>query len=82
MREIPTPEKIPISALQHWLYCPRQCALIHLQQAWAETNSPPKDASCTKTPSTVGMYRENHIRITRGMAVASEKLALTGQCDS
>ena len=27
---------LPLSALQHWLYCPRQCGLIHLEQAWAE----------------------------------------------
>ena len=27
---------IPLSALQHWLYCPRQCALIHNEQVWAE----------------------------------------------
>lgn len=26
----------PLSALQHLLYCPRQCALIHLEQSWAE----------------------------------------------
>ena len=29
-------EPIPISALQHWVYCPRQCALIHLERIWAE----------------------------------------------
>lgn len=27
---------IPLSALQHYLYCPRQCALIHLEQQWAD----------------------------------------------
>ncbi len=27
---------IPLSALQHFLYCPRQCALIHVEQAWSE----------------------------------------------
>jgi len=27
---------LPISALQHLLYCERQCALIHLEQAWSE----------------------------------------------
>ena len=27
---------IPLSALQHFLYCPRQCALIHNEQVWAE----------------------------------------------
>ena len=27
---------VPISALQHMLYCPRQCALIHLDRQWAD----------------------------------------------
>lgn len=27
---------VPISALQHLLFCERQCALIHLEQVWAE----------------------------------------------
>jgi CRISPR-associated exonuclease Cas4 len=27
---------IPLSALQHYLYCPRQCALIHVERLWAE----------------------------------------------
>ena len=27
---------IPISALQHWCYCQRQCALIHQEQVFAE----------------------------------------------
>jgi len=27
---------IPLSALQHYLYCPRQCALIHVERLWVE----------------------------------------------
>lgn len=27
---------IPVSALQHFVYCPRQCALIHLERVWEE----------------------------------------------
>src|SRR4051794_14316250 len=27
---------VMISALEHWSYCPRQCALIHVEQAWDE----------------------------------------------
>lgn len=27
---------VPLAALQHYLYCPRQCALIHLECAWEE----------------------------------------------
>ena len=26
----------PLSALQHWLFCRRQCALIHVEQSWSE----------------------------------------------
>lgn len=29
-------DPIPISALQHYVFCPRQCALIHIEGAWAE----------------------------------------------
>jgi CRISPR-associated exonuclease Cas4 len=29
-------ELLPISALQHLLYCERQCALIHVERLWAE----------------------------------------------
>ena len=28
------PDPLPLSALQHWAYCPRQCGLIHLEQAF------------------------------------------------
>lgn len=27
---------IPLAALQHFAFCPRQCALIHLEQLWEE----------------------------------------------
>ena len=27
---------LPLSALQHFLFCRRQCALIHVEQAWVE----------------------------------------------
>ena len=29
-------DPITLSALQHWCYCPRQCALIHVEQVFAE----------------------------------------------
>ena len=28
---------IMISALQHYVFCPRQCALIHIEQIWSES---------------------------------------------
>jgi len=29
-------DPVALSALQHWVYCPRQCGLIHLDQAFAD----------------------------------------------
>jgi CRISPR-associated exonuclease Cas4 len=29
---------LALSALQHYAYCPRQCALIHTEQVWADNH--------------------------------------------
>jgi len=34
------PDPVPLSALQHWQYCPRQCGLIHLEQVFGDTLPP------------------------------------------
>jgi four helix bundle protein len=72
---------VPISALQHWLYCPRQCALIHLDQAWAE-NYLTADGRVLHVKAHTGPDESRAgIRTTRGMSVRSLRLGLSGQCD-
>ena len=39
MTDEPVDNLIMISALQHYVFCPRQCALIHIEQTWAESGS-------------------------------------------
>lgn len=75
------PDKIPISALQHWLYCPRQCALIHLERAWAENKFTAEGRVMHENAHSGDDESRGDVRITRGMAVASARLGLTGQCD-
>lgn len=72
---------IPISALQHWLYCPRQCALIHLEQAWAENQFTAEGRVMHEKAHEGADETKAGVRITRGMPVVSQKLGLTGQCD-
>jgi CRISPR-associated exonuclease Cas4 len=72
---------IPISALQHWLYCPRQCALIHLEQAWAENKFTAEGRVMHENAHEGADETRAGVRITRGMPVMSEVLGLTGQCD-
>jgi CRISPR-associated exonuclease Cas4 len=72
---------LPISALQHWLLCPRQCALIHLEQAWAE-NDLTADGRLLHEKAHDGPDESRAgIRTTRGMSVRSLRLGLSGECD-
>jgi CRISPR-associated exonuclease Cas4 len=72
---------VPISALQHWQHCPRQCALIHLEQAWAE-NEFTAEGRVMHENAHEGEDENRHgLRITRGMPVRSLELGLSGQCD-
>ena len=72
---------IPISALQHWLYCPRQCALIHVEQAWAENKFTAEGRVMHENAHEGADETKAGVRITRGMPVTSRTLGLTGQCD-
>lgn len=72
---------LPISALQHLLFCERQTALIHIERLWednrftAEGNVLHKKADAAKSETRDG------IRITRGLPVHSFRLGLFGVCD-
>lgn len=72
---------LPISALQHMLFCPRQCALIHLEQVWSE-NKFTVEGNLMHERAHHGPDESRHgIRITRGMPVRSLYYGLSGQCD-
>ena len=74
-------EMLPISALQHLLFCPRQCALIHLEQAWAE-NYLTADGRVLHEKAHDGPDESRAgIRTTRGMSLRSLRPGLSGQCD-
>jgi CRISPR-associated exonuclease Cas4 len=72
---------LPLSALQHWLYCPRQCGLIHLEQAWAENKFTAEGQVLHKKAHDGQDECKAGVRITRSMAVRSLVLGLSGQCD-
>jgi len=74
-------DALAISALQHLLYCERQCALIHVEQVWAE-NQFTAEGQLLHTKAHDGPDETRAgVRITRGLRVVSEKLGLSGQCD-
>ncbi len=72
---------IALSALQHWLYCPRQCALIHLEQAWTENRFTAEGKVMHERAHDGPDESRPGVRITRGLPVRSLVLGISGQCD-
>jgi CRISPR-associated exonuclease Cas4 len=63
------------------LYCPRQCALIHVERVWAENFSTAEgNALHEKAHSGLGETRPG-VRISRGLPVWSDAHGLRGVCD-
>jgi CRISPR-associated exonuclease Cas4 len=72
---------IPISALQHYVYCPRQCALIHLEQVWDEnlyTLRGRRAHEGVDVPE--GMVREG-VWVEYALPIWSERLGVVGRAD-
>ncbi|HRQ65113.1 MAG TPA: CRISPR-associated protein Cas4 [Xanthomonadaceae bacterium] len=70
-----------MSALQHWSYCPRQCALIHVEQAFAENLFTARGRAVHALVDEPGAERQGTVRIERGMPLWSDTLCLIGKAD-
>lgn len=74
-------DPIPISALQHWCYCPRQCGLIHLEQAFAENVFTLRGQALHATVDKPGMETRAGLRVERALPIWHEDLGLIGKAD-
>jgi CRISPR-associated exonuclease Cas4 len=72
---------VPISALEHWSYCPRQCALIHLEAAWDENLFTLQGRKAHERADEPMTRTERGVRVERALPVWSEVHGLVGKCD-
>lgn len=72
---------LPISALQHLHFCPRQCALIHLEQSWVENRYTAEGRMLHERPDKGKGERRGKIKIERDLALRSFRLGLVGKAD-
>lgn len=72
---------LPISALQHLLFCQRQCALIHIEQVWSDNLFTAEGNLLHERTHEGPDESRPGVRITRGIPVRSLSLGLSGQCD-
>ena len=76
-----TPDPISLSALQHWSYCPRQCALIHLEQAFAENVHTLRGQAVHARVDEPGLETRAGCKLERALPLWSEHLGLIGKAD-
>ncbi len=74
-------EPIPLSALQHWAYCPRQCALIHQEQAFEENVHTARGQAVHHLVDQPGYEVKAGVKIERALPLWSERLGLIGKAD-
>lgn len=74
---------LQLSGLQHFVFCRRQWALIHIENLWAE-NYRTADGTVMHENVHNTAYRESRgeRKIARGMYVHSARLGISGQCDA
>ncbi len=74
--------KLPsIIPLQHYSYCPRQCALIHVEQAFDENVHTMRGNAAHQRVDEPGFESFEGVRSEKALPVWSERLGLIGKCD-
>lgn len=75
-------EYLMLSGIQHFVFCRRQWALIHIEQQWEE-NLRTVDGNIMHRNAHDSSFNEKRgdVIISRSMAVSSSKLGLSGECD-
>jgi len=72
---------VMLSALQHYVYCPRQCALIHIEQVWDENLFTLRGQRVHDKVDIPDSEIHEGMRIERSLPLWSHKLGLTGIAD-
>ncbi len=71
-----------LSGIQHFVFCKRQWALIHIEQQWHENlRTIEGEILHKKAHDTALKEKRGDLIISRGMPIYSRTLGLTGACD-
>lgn len=74
-------ELLPISALQHLVFCERQWALIHLEQLWSENRLTAEGRILHDRAHAGDSESRGDLRIARGLRIHSLRLGISGIAD-
>ena len=74
-------ERIMISALEHYAYCPRQCALIHVEQTYEENVFTLRGNRAHERVDEAAAEERAGVRVERALPLYSDRLGLVGRAD-
>ena len=74
-------DPIPVSALEHYAYCPRQCALIHVEQVWSENIYTMRGRDVHERVHDESSHDTAGVRQERSLPIWCRRLGLTGKGD-
>ncbi len=72
---------VPLSALQHYAFCPRQCALIHLEQVWTENAYTVEGRILHETAHSGESRMRDGLRQVTDLPLRSQALGVSGRAD-
>jgi CRISPR-associated exonuclease Cas4 len=72
---------IQLSSLQHYVFCPRQCGLIHVEGAWDENVYTVRGNILHEKVDTDTYETRGALKTVRGLKIHSFRLGLAGRCD-
>lgn len=72
---------LPISALQHYAFCPRQFALIHIEQVWEENQFTAEGRKLHERVDACQAEQRHGVRYERSVQLRSERYRLVGKMD-
>lgn len=73
---------VPISALEHHAYCPRQCALIHVDGVWTDSEHTVRGTARHTRVDSDADRMERGAKVLRHLPLWSERHGLTGRADA
>jgi CRISPR-associated exonuclease Cas4 len=74
-------EPLMLSALEHWSYCPRQCCLIHTEQAFADNVHTLRGQAVHAKTDEPGVETRPGLRVARAVPLWCDRLGLVGKSD-
>lgn len=72
---------LPLSALQHFVFCERQAALIHLERVWVDNAATVEGSYLHRKVDAGQGESRGDVRVSRGLALRSLRLGLSGRSD-